>query len=331
MMRHEVRLHRASKSFTDAVYAILTAEGRWDGPLWLLSGLSGMAFKLSVHRQLLPMSVTAYGQWGTEHLPAIDNLGIHTVYDGGRTRHDTFTAYQKDAVNGVRDSLNEGMGVIYWVPEFGVIHGYDDVDRVFYVQDGRSPHSRVILYDNFGMNETPFWYVQTLGKQVDIPLKEQVLGSLRLACQDWDTPYKLLPDQDIASGRAAYTYLLNALRQGGYDGGGAGYVLQSYAASRLEIRDYLREMKSLLPALQEPGDLYAELCEGMSELIEAASVDVRTGQSSLNSSAILELAKAMERAREFENRGMAHIRILTERHPDPLQGILPRWGAHSPR
>lgn len=159
-----IQMKRESKSYTDSLHAVLTAAHLFSGPKYRLSGLSGMAFKFSVHERLLPLSVSAYGQWGIEHGPAVDNLGLFTIWDGGRTRHPTFRYYQNDAVRWVKDSLDRGIGVIYWVPEFGVIHGYDDEDRVFYLQDGLSEESQVMLYDNFGLNFTPFWYCQAFGE-----------------------------------------------------------------------------------------------------------------------------------------------------------------------
>ena len=64
-------------------------------------------------------------------------------------------------------------------------HGYDDADQVFYVQDGRHAESQVVLYDNFGLNFTPFWYYEIFGDDVEITHEEMVLESLRIAIDDW--------------------------------------------------------------------------------------------------------------------------------------------------
>ncbi|MGP3783463.1 hypothetical protein [Paenibacillus sp. 1A_MP2] len=192
-------MKRESKSYVDSLHAVLTHAGLFQGSKYGLAGYTGMAFKLSVHRRLLHLSVTAYGQWGESHRQGIDNLGLFTISDGGRTRHPTFEYYQQDAVNWVKRSLDGGIGVIYWIPEFGVIHGYDDSDRIFYVQDGWSKEPQILLYDNFGLNFTGFWYCQVFGEQVHIPEQQMLLESLRLAIEDWDIPFRLLPDQNIAS------------------------------------------------------------------------------------------------------------------------------------
>lgn len=60
-------MKRESKSYTDSLHAVLTHAELFRGPKYALSGYTGMAFKLSIHERLLPMSVTAYGQWGDSH------------------------------------------------------------------------------------------------------------------------------------------------------------------------------------------------------------------------------------------------------------------------
>lgn len=330
MILNNIQMKRESKSFTDALYSILTAAQRFDGPKYMLSGLSGMAFKFSVHRRLLPMSVTAYGQWGTEHAPAIDNLGLHTVYDAGRIRHSSFEMYQQDAIVWIKQSIDAGIGAVYWIPEFGVIHGYDDVDRVFYIKDGWSKESQIVLYDNLGINFTSFWYCQVFGNQVEIPLKDAVLESLRLALHDWETPYKTWPDKNIASGRLAYQYLLQALKLGDYDPSGAAYLLDSYGYARSEIRDYLREVHPLYPGLDEIHRLYCEVTDLMTvELTH--SVPFLKADRLLPEEHQASLCAALIQAEALEERAMGLARALSERYPDRKRSIVPRWGAHTAR
>lgn len=330
MILKDIHMRRESKSFTDAMYAILTAGNRFDGPKYMLSGLSGMAFKFSVHQKLLPMSVTAYGQWGIEHKSAIDNLGIYTVFDSGRTRHSSFEVYQKDAVQWMKQSIELGMGGVYWIPEFGVIHGYDDDDQVFYVQDGWSEESRIVLYDNFGINMTPFWYCQIFGDKVHISMQEAVLESLRLALYDWETMYKTLPDRSIASGRHAYVFLIRAFEQGDFDRSGAVYIVDSYLSARTEIKDYMQEVKTYLPGLDEVCSIYAELVNIVTEEL-AASMSLFDGKRQLLEYRISSICATFKKALELEERAMVIARIISERYPDHKRSILPRWGAHSPR
>ncbi|CAM3900557.1 hypothetical protein COLU111180_13315 [Cohnella lubricantis] len=312
----DIRMKRESKSFADSLHAVLTAAGMFEGPKYMLSGLTGMAFKFSVHERLLPLSVSAYGNWGDEHSPGVDNIGVLTIWDGGRSRHPTFRFYQQDAIRWVKRSLDEGVGVIYWLPEFGVIHGYDDEDRIFYIQDGYSSDDRIVLYDNFGLNFTEFWYARTFGGAVRVPLETMVLESVRLALHDWDTPYRTLPNTDIGSGRLAYSYLTQALRSGDYDEGGARYILSSFVYARDEIRRYLAEVAHLWPQLAEAGSRYGELAG----LFDGWSLENAQG-----------LIGALEQAAALEERAMELFRELSRQYPDPRRDTVPRWGISSAR
>ncbi|OPA75230.1 hypothetical protein BVG16_21770 [Paenibacillus selenitireducens] len=322
-------MKRESKSYTDSVYAILTAANLFQGPKYLLSGLTGMAFKFSVHQQLLPMSVSAYGQWGNEHKPAIDNLGILTIFDAGRVRHHTFPYYQQEAVNAVKSSLDCGIGVVYWIPEFGVIHGYDDGDRVFYIQDGCSEESQIVLYDNFGLNFTTFWYYQVFGDKVDIARQDMILESLRLAILDWETPFRTLPNTDIASGKLAYVYLCQGLKQGSFNTHGAVYILDSYMTARTEIRDYLGDAQGIWTELDEAYQLYgllAAMIPRMNDCIRA-----HRGERQVDLSRVDELIELLTQAELLEDQAISHFRHISARYPDLKRTTIPRWGSHTPR
>jgi hypothetical protein len=324
-----IEMKRESKSYTDSLYAVLTAAELFCGPKYMLSGLSGMAFKFTVHENLLPLSVSAYGQWGDEHRPAVDNLGIFTEWDGGRTRHPTFRYYQKDAVRWVKNSLDRGIGVIYWIPEFGVIHGYDDEDRVFYIQDGWSKESQVVLYDNLGLNFTPFWYCQVFGEKVNVPRENMILESLRMAVYDWETPYKTLPNKDIASGRLAYSFLIRGLEKGDFDEDGAVYILDSYLYSRTEIMNYLQDVHGVWPELIGAFKLYEQLVLTISDIKDCITQSEKARR--VDRKCIEVLIEILTMAESLEEQAVSHFRTLTNKHPDLKRSIVPRWGSHSPR
>lgn len=334
MILAEVQLNnlvvkRESKSFVDSLHAILTHTGQFQGAKYLLSGYTGMAFKLSVHRRLLPMSVTAYGQWGEAHRPGIDNLGIFTIWDAGRTRHSTFDYYQLDAVQWVKRSLDDGKGVIYWIPEFGVIYGYDDDDCIFYLQDGSSKEPQILLYDNFGLNFTGFWYCQVFGEQIPIPKQDMLLESLRLAIEDWEIPYRLLPDQNIASGRLAYDVWVQALRSGDYDPSGAIYLLESYCQSRNEIRMYLQDMQGIWDELDQAYSCYDQLGTLIHQM--RGFMIQQEDKWTLELDAAEKLVQLLMEAKGLEEQAIHFFRMISLNFPDRKRSTVPRWGAHSAR
>ncbi|GAF09632.1 hypothetical protein JCM16418_3783 [Paenibacillus pini JCM 16418] len=321
-------MKRESKSFIDSLYAILTAADLFSGPKYMLSGLSGMAFKFSVHEQLWFMSVSAYGEWGTVHQPAVDNLGLFTSYDGGRNRHPTFRYYQQDAVQWIKASLDQGIGVIYWIPEFGVIHGYDDEDEIFWVQNGVNAGSQVVLYDNLGINSTPFWYVQMVGGKVEVPVEVAILEAIRMAIDDWDTDH-ILSNASVATGRMAYTFLIRALNLESFDEKGAVYILRSYQYSRSEIRDFLQEACLHLGGLQEALSSYDQLNEIVVPV--QTYMIMQDGHRKIDRRRIPELVEILIQATALEEEAMRVFRHISSQYPDPIRSTVPRWGKHTPR
>lgn len=324
-----IRMKRESKSYIDSLYAVLTAAELFEAPKYMLSGLSGMCFKFTVHEDLLPLSVSAYGQWVIEHQPAVDNLGIYSEYDAGYTRHPTYSFYQKEAVSWVKQSLDKGKGVIYWLPEFGVIYGYDDDDGVFYIQNGYSKDVQVVLYENFGLNSTNFWYAQVIGDMVHVDPKDQLLESMRLAIQDWNTPHKTLPNKDIASGKLAYTFLINGLNKGDFHEYGAVYILESYLYSRLEIQQFLERSHDLLPGMGEATRMYKTLQELIQHI--PSCITEEGGIKSCNRDKIHILTSLLLEAEKLEDEAIQVFTEISGQFPDLRRSIIPRWGAHSPR
>lgn len=312
----KLRMQRESKSYVDSLHAVLTDAGMFTGPKYKLSGLTGMAFKFSVHERLLPLSVSAYGNWVDEHEPAVDNVGLLSDRDAGRTRHPTFRSYQQDAIDWTRRSLDRGIGVIYWIPEFGVIRGYDDEDSVFFIQDGRLAEDRIVLYDNFGLNFTGFWYAEAVAEAIDVPLETMALESIRLALDDWTTPYKTLPNTDIGSGRLAYSFMIRALLKGDYDVAGARYIIESYVYARGEIRHYLEDICHLWPELAEALRFYTAIGDTFK------GWDVADAQR---------LVRSFETAAALEEEAMDWFRQLSDRLPDLKRTVVPRWGKSTPR
>ncbi|KHF36937.1 hypothetical protein CM49_00864 [Paenibacillus sp. P1XP2] len=324
-----LEMKRESKSFTDSLYAVLTGAGLFSGPKYRLSALSGMAFIFSVHERLLPLSVTAYGEWGTVHKRAADSLGIFTVTDAGRTRHPTFKKYQQDAVKWIKSSLDRGLGAVYWLPEFGVIHGYDDADRIFYVQDGYSAESKIVLYDNFGINFTPFWYAQMFGGKVDIGEKDMVLEALRMALDDWETPHPVPPNRSIASGRKAYSYFIHALEQGDFDSFGAVYVWDAFRGSRTEIMFFFAGGGAHVSGIAGSGGMLRAACghdgtAGALDRFRERGPNAQPGEHS-------GLIGVLKETEKLEERAMGVFRSISVQYPDLKRSTVPRWGLHTAR
>lgn len=323
-----IQVRRESKSYIDCLHAILLDAGLFHGPKHELAGLTGMAFKFSVHEQLLPMSVTAYGYWGDAHKPGIDNLGLFTIMDGGSIRHPSFPHYQQEAIRGIIEHLDKGFGAIYWLPEFAVLTGYDEEERVFFIQDG-SGKEQIVLFDNVGINFTEFWCCQIFGQRTTVSQPEMVLESLRLAIEDWDTPYRTLPNRTVASGKMAFNYFVRALEGGNYHGDGAVYILDSYRQSRHEIRTYLHGAMALLPGLDDAAAPYRQLAPILDGIVDC--ITIQEGKRVIEQRQHRSLIRLLHEAQRLEEFSVAQFRTISQAYPDLRRTTIPRWGTHTPK
>jgi hypothetical protein len=324
-----IHFRRESKSFVDCLHAIVTAAGIWKGPKYRLSGMTGMVFKFSVHQKLHPMSVTAYGGWVAEHFPAVNNIGIASTIEAGHTRHPTFPLYKAAAIQSIKQSIDDGVGAIFWEPEFCIIHGYDDDDQVFYYLDGTKSEMKVMLYQNFGLNITPYWYFHILHGNVNLEITDIYLNSFILAVNEWETPFKSLPDKNIASGKMAYQYLIDAISSGEYDAHGGAYILTSAIQSKKEVVEYISEVEQIYPEIRSTLNHYRRTSEIFSEI--GIIIEKRTISSLVELSQVPRLLGKISDAADSEEKAIQALQIFLAKHKDNVRLAIPRWGSSSPR
>jgi len=99
----QTELLKESRSYIDCLYAVLKYKGMFSLPKFMLSGMSGIAFKFVVHKRLLPSSLDMYN-WVTENWKAVDTLGIYTETYEGSQLNPTFPLYRKEAIKKIKDS-----------------------------------------------------------------------------------------------------------------------------------------------------------------------------------------------------------------------------------
>jgi len=256
---------KESRAYIDCLHSVLTAAGRFKGPKYLLSGMTGFAFIFSAHKELIVASTEMYGL-RTVALNALDILGYYSEVYGGLKTSQTFPLHQKMAIKRVRESITAGMGVIVWAPEktdFAVITGYDDEDGVFFYRDRHNRDMQVLLYSNLGRAEANFWMCQIIGENIEKDIKDIYLDSLEYAVDIWETPYidEVIHNRALASGRKAYEYIADGLRSPGINEAGAGRLLYYNIIAREEAFRYLEAVKEELPECCPAYLRYKELHE----------------------------------------------------------------------
>lgn len=265
-------IDRDSTSYINSLYSVLVGSQLFQGPKYMLSGMTGMAFKFTVVEGISPVSVNSYGPWAKENWTAVNNLGIYNETKADRCRHRTFPLMQKNAIKDIKESIDKGLGVIYWIPHFGVIYGYDDEQKIFYYMEGEDYYhkgnqslleGKIVTYDNILLNQSLIWFYQTFDEKKVKKIKDIYKDSFILALFDWKKGNK---SGKSASGLAAYDFMINEMKSENINAQGAAYVLDTYTTSKFEIFQYINEVKREIPELEKASGLYSTVYDIYSEI-----------------------------------------------------------------
>lgn len=268
-----IRLNRlrpsgASGSYIEAMHAILAHAGWIDCSPSTLAGMTASCFRFTVNRRLTEESATAYN-WMAEHFVAGEFIGVTTSQHAGFSFQATFPLYQKRAVSLLASSIAKGRGGVFWKDRFVIATGYDDARRLLYYADGSSREESVMSYDEFGRNESPYWYVQIFESQVAADPIDVYKESLIQAVFKWETHDPMLPEPEYACGRHAYDAIMAALQSGDYYPPEAWSVLCAYAGYKRDIAQYMNELRTLLPNTETIASHYSEVSRIWNDIIGA--------------------------------------------------------------
>ncbi len=300
-------------SYLAAAAGILRKRGFWEGENYLLAGMTGMVFHFIIHKKACPSSITVY-DWLQEHFIMLDRVGINSdvfnFFNDGTL--NTFDLVQADAIERIKESINQGMGVVAWAPtpllEFGIIKGYDDFDGVFFVDDfscGQEPDP--LMYTNLGKSEVPFLFYQIFKDKIDVPLDKVIRSSLAFGVSEWEKEFHINPQ--YASGRKGYDYLISTMQKGDYDSFGLSYIFFSYADAKQSISKYLEYIMTAavgIKGLCEVNELYRQVASNYTRVSDM--VNFQGPGSKVNKEKIPMLLALVKEAKEFEEEAMKIIK-----------------------
>ncbi len=308
----DINMGKSWTTYIGSVHGVLRGAGLWEESIELLMGMTGMAFHFIVHSQTCPSSVTVY-DWMSEHFSMMDRIGIYsesTHIENSRSLN-TFDKARAMAVTRIKESIDNGIGVVVWAPtpmlEFGIINGYDDDDEVFFVRDCVNKNPDPLLYSNLGKSEVPVLFIQRFFDRVDVEAEKTFRDSLQFGLYQWERGSNI---PLYASGRGGYHNLINALEKKDFNPFGLVYLFTVYADSKKNIDIYLRYIISesrYLKGLGEASEIYSEVKDRYSEITGLAPFR-GPGQVDLKEKNIKPVLKLVKECLDLEERAVAAIR-----------------------
>ncbi|MBN2534431.1 MAG: hypothetical protein JXB88_16215 [Spirochaetales bacterium] len=303
-------------SYIGSAYGVMKAAGLWTEDILLLMGKTGMAFHFIVHEQACPSSVTVY-DWSMTHFDMMDRIGVYTdsVCIFNRSGMNTFDHVREDAIMKIKASIDKGTGVVIWAPseilEFGIITGYDDSDRIFFIKDCISENPDPLLYDNLGRAKVPYLYIQYFHSRVPVDNEKVIRDSLGAGVYYWQE--KSLSAK-YACGADGYKNLIHTLEQGNYDEFGLTYIIQVYADAKFHLTHYLDHAKmnaKQLKGLDEPAQhlhTVSDCFQKMTELVPFTGPQ----KACIDKKVIPRVIELTKKAEESETKAMEQIKRILE-------------------
>ncbi len=167
---------------TGSIYSILQYTERKDLSLVEVAGYTTNAFRIIIDRERVNVAGYSAFEWPLHHQEQFANLGFRTRYEGGPTEIPPTQEELERALELIHWSLDRGIPVLAWdlfVPEFGIIYGYDDEARTLrcrdITKDGELP------YEKLGRGQVHELYVMAITDTLPADKWTMLHGALRMA------------------------------------------------------------------------------------------------------------------------------------------------------
>ena len=147
-------------------------------------GFTSHAFRIIIDRGEVEVGSYSFFDWQLRHAEALRNLG-YTVRTTGRQNHVAPTPDELEtALEMIQASLDAGIPALSWdlfIPEWGVIYGYDDETRTLQCRDVRRDGE--LPYEKLGRGEVTELYLLTITDSKPIDRRTMLKGALKLALE----------------------------------------------------------------------------------------------------------------------------------------------------
>lgn len=305
-------------SYVGAVQGVLDAAGMGPWEYWRLMGGTGMAFHLVMHETCCISSVTMY-DWRHTHLAALDQIGVLSEVHQALPGSPTYDAACRRAVVRIKQSIDEGIGVVLWgvdTGEFGVVYGYDDEDGVLLTSGCYGPKGNPILYENVGRSfpGAPILHCQVILERVPVDERQTARSSLQYYVDLMTRTSPIAPG--YRTGLGAYDNWIQGLQTEGFSQEGCRYATFVYAEARQCAARYVEHLAEADSALAPAAAAFRRTAGIYGRMMEVLGQDLGD-PSALNTPVSAEQAAALvpllRQAKESEAETVALVQHYLSR------------------
>lgn len=199
-----------------SIYSILQYTDLKDLSMVEVAGYTGNAFRIIIDRERVNIASYSAYEWPLHHEEQFANLGVSIRIEGGPTEIPPTPEELERALEMIQWSLDRGIPLLSWdlfVPEFGVIYGYDDDTRTLrcrdITKDGELP------YEKLGRGQVHELYVVAITDVRRVDKRKMLHGALRIAVRHAREQGYKREDSNYRNGLAGFDAWIEAF-QGGH-------------------------------------------------------------------------------------------------------------------
>lgn len=149
-----------------------------------------------------------------------------------------------EALDLIRDSIKRGFPVItfdVFIPEFGIIYGFDDHSRQLHVIDHAQSEGTTLPYENLGRGLLKDLFIMTVEDTFTIDRVSSLKLALSMILRHAEgKDYN--PDTKIISGIPAYSHWISAFEKRGIEPTGNSYNINTVSDARKNAHLFLEEV-----------------------------------------------------------------------------------------
>jgi hypothetical protein len=198
-------------SDTSSIHSIIQYTDKAGMTLIEVMGYTAHAFRIIVDRETVEVGSYSFFDWKLHHAAVLQNLGYSVQTAGKQTNTPPTPEELAEAIGYLQESIDRGVPALGWdlfIPEWGVIYGYDDEKRVFRCRDMQKDDE--LPYEKLGRGEVTELYVMTITGSHPVDKRSMLKGALRLAITHANHQYSELENTNHRNGIAAYDAWIKA-------------------------------------------------------------------------------------------------------------------------
>ncbi|MBO9605866.1 MAG: hypothetical protein J7639_07950 [Paenibacillaceae bacterium] len=219
------RFELTSNTAIQAIHRAARFLPRFETDLVDMMGFTGQAFRMQADPiRARAAAATAY-DWGAVLSEGLRNAGLHCRYRGGPGCMEPDAEYVTEAVDLVQTSIDRGVPAVVWdlfLPEFGVLYGYDDDRSSLYGKD--LYQNGTIRYERLGGGATGELFVLVLTGTFPVNRVDALRDMLLAALAHLEERGTGKPPPPFRAGPAGYLAWIEAFRAGNVDPNGNAYL-----------------------------------------------------------------------------------------------------------